>query len=119
MQTPQQVINIGSPDVFNKLVNKFQDKLFVVDMYADWCGPCKSFKSVFERTQERYKEKGVVFLKVNVDQQKEIAQQFRVMSIPTMIFIYNKKIIHSQPGALTKSFFTDLIDKMLKKVESK
>ncbi len=118
MQIPQQVVNIGSPDLFNNLVNEFQDNLFVVDMYAEWCGPCKWFKRVFEDVQSQYKSHGVIFLKVNIDQHRDIAQQFRVMSVPTTLFIYNKKIIHSQPGALSKGALKNLIDQMLRKVKN-
>ncbi len=119
MQIPQTVINIGSADLFNQLVNQFRDNLFVIDMYADWCGPCKMFKPIFEQIQQQYQSRGVIFLKVNIDQQRDIAEQFRVMSVPTTLFIYNKKIIKSQPGALPKNAFSNLIDQMLQKVRNK
>ena len=119
MQMPQQVINIGSPDLFNQLVNEFRNNLFVIDIYADWCGPCKSFKPVFEDVQSEYHSRGVIFLKVNIDDHRDIAQQFRVMSVPTTLFIYNKKIIHSQPGALSKGGLRNLINQMLQKVKNR
>lgn len=56
----------------------------VVDFYADWCGPCKQLEPIFEKLKEEYKD--VKFMKINIDENKPLAVQLEVMSIPCVIF---------------------------------
>ena len=66
----------------------FEDEIkegkVVADFYADWCGPCKKLEPAFEKLKQEYKD--VKFIKVNIEDQKAIADQFGVMSIPCLIF---------------------------------
>src|SRR6056297_3442127 len=64
---PQEVVHINSAEHFNEIVNGYPDSLIVVDLWAEWCGPCKAFGPIFEATQKEYVDKDVIFLKVNVD----------------------------------------------------
>ena len=61
------------------------NKSVFVDFYADWCGPCKMVGPVLEEISKDYAD--IKFVKVNVDDNPEIAQQYGIMSIPTMIFL--------------------------------
>ncbi len=115
--TPQEVIHISDADHFNKIVNNYKDHLIVIDLWAEWCGPCRAFGPVFEATQKQYVDKKVIFVKVNVDKHPDISQQFQVRGIPTTVYITNKKIVHKQPGMLPKGVFTDLLDKILEKYD--
>jgi len=86
---------IRSAKQFNDLTK--QDKPFVLDFYADWCGPCQSLLPTVEKLADEYEGK-VEILKVNVDDQKALAQKFNVRSIPALFFMKNNKILDSLKG---------------------
>lgn len=69
------------------------EKLVLVDFWANWCGPCKMIAPVLEQIAEEYKEK-VKIGKVNVDEESEIARQYQILSIPTLILFKNGKIMN-------------------------
>ena len=73
---PNGVISISSIDSFNTLVNLYKENLILVDFYADWCQPCKSFKPVYEKTQKQYYDRGVIFARLNTEHLPEVARQF-------------------------------------------
>ncbi len=114
---PDVVVEVESVDQFNQLVNDYKDDLVITDFWAPWCGPCKSFAPAFSALQGEFKSKRVVFTKLNVDNNQDIAGQFNVTGIPTTIFIHNKKLVHRQVGMLPKAQFGSVVDTVLKKIE--
>ena len=70
--------------------------LIVLDFWATWCGPCKMHAPVIEALEQEFPD--VKFGKGNVDEEQELAMQFRIQSIPTLIFIKDQKIIHTEIG---------------------
>ncbi len=80
----------------------------LVDFYADWCGPCKMVAPILEELAEEYAAKLKV-VKVNVDKEQELAQQFRVVSIPTMIVFENGEIRDSFMGYRSKEELVELL----------
>lgn len=80
---------------FEELVTN-ADKPVVLDFWATWCGPCKLQGPVFEAAAEEHPE--AFFAKVNVDEEPQLAVQFGVMSIPTLVYLKNGKIVKKTVG---------------------
>ncbi|MCI0426092.1 MAG: thioredoxin [Actinobacteria bacterium] len=78
-----------------------------VDFWADWCPPCRMFAPVFERASEKYED--MVFAKVDTDAEQELALQFGIRSIPTLMVFRDQIVLYAQPGALPDHVFEDLI----------
>jgi thioredoxin len=87
--------SINSNKQFNALVKG--DMPFVVDFYADWCGPCQTLLPTVEKLAEEYKDQ-VTIVKVNIDKQRDIAEKFKVRSIPSIFFMQKNKIKDSLNG---------------------
>jgi thioredoxin 1 len=75
-------------DDFQKTLDEAGDKPVFVDFYAEWCGPCKLAAPIIEDLSDEYADKAVI-AKVDVDENRELAQQFQVMSIPTVLVFKN------------------------------
>ncbi len=97
-------------DNFDEVINN--NDIVVVDFWAEWCGPCKTFAPVFEATSEKYPD--VVFGKVNTEEQTELAGHFDIRSIPTLMVVREKVILYSKPGAVPAQSLETLVDRMLK-----
>jgi len=82
----------------------------IVDYWAPWCGPCRSFAPVFEKVAEKHPD--VVFAKVNTDEEQEIAAHFQIRSIPTLMVFRDQIIVFSQPGALPQGAFEQVVAKV-------
>lgn len=81
----------------------------LVDFYADWCGPCKMVAPVLQELEAEYGDK-IKIVKVNVDKETELAQQFRVVTIPTMMVFENGEIRDSFIGYRTKEELIELLE---------
>ena len=81
--------------------------MVVIDYWAEWCGPCKSFGPIFEKVSEDFP--GAVFAKVDTESEQEIASYFQIRSIPTLMIFREKVIVFSQPGALPEGALRDII----------
>lgn len=82
----------------------------IVDFWAEWCGPCKSFAPTFESASQKHED--IVFGKVDTEDQQELAQAFNIRSIPTLMVFREQIILYSQPGALPGEMLEDLIDQV-------
>ena len=79
----------------NDFEKEVQGEAVIVDFFADWCGPCQMLAPVLE---ELDREGGVKIVKINVDEVPELARQFRVMSIPTVMLFKNGQFVKKQLG---------------------
>ena len=81
--------------------------IVIVDFWAPWCGPCRSFAPTYEQISEKYPD--IVFAKVNTEEEQELGGYFQIRSIPTLMVFREKVIVFSQPGAMSASGLEDLI----------
>lgn len=94
---------------FEELVD--QNDIVVFDFWASWCGPCRSFAPIFEKTSERFPN--VVFGKVNTEVEQALAASFEIRSIPTLMIIREKVVLFSQAGALPEEQLISLLESAL------
>lgn len=90
--------------------------LVILDFWADWCGPCKQLTPVLEKIAADYADKGVMLAKVNVDEQKLIAAQFRVQSIPTVYAVFQGQLVADLTQFRTEAQITRALDQMLQQL---
>ena len=84
-------------------------KLVVVDFWATWCGPCRMLSPVLDELEEEMSDK-ISVVKVNVDDADQIAMQYRIMSIPTLLFFKNGQVVDKTVGAMPKNVLADKIN---------
>jgi len=128
-ETVNKVINQGNVSQLDKagFLDKIMDyeknpntwifkgeKPCVVDFYADWCRPCKMVAPIMEELAKEYEGKINIY-KVNVDNEKELSQYFKIESIPAILFIPKDGEPSLQAGAMTKEQYKQIFDELLLK----
>ncbi|MET0248361.1 MAG: tetratricopeptide repeat protein [Sphingobium sp.] len=96
-----------------EVIEPSRTSLVIVDFWAEWCGPCKQLTPVIEKVAADYAVKGVVLVKVNVDENPFIASQFRVQSIPTVYAVFQGQPVADLSQARTEGQFKQYLDQLL------
>lgn len=99
------VVTITKDNFNEEVLNS--EKPVLVDFWAEWCGPCRMVGPVIDEIAEE--ESTIKVGKVNVDEEPELASQFNVMSIPTIIVFKNGEVAKTTVGAKPKSALLDLV----------
>ena len=99
-----------------EVIEPSMTQLVILDFWAEWCAPCKALTPILEKVAADYADRGVVLKKVNVDENKLIATQFRVQSIPTVYAIFQGQPVADLTPARTEKQITQYLDQILKQL---
>lgn len=99
-----------TPETAQELIN--QELPVVLDFGATWCGPCKKVSAVMDELSAEYEGK-VAILKADVDDCEDLAIDYKVRNVPTVLFIKNGEVVDKQAGAAAKSVFVEKINALL------
>lgn len=102
-----KMLKIVNTEEFNKIMQ--EEKNIVVDFWATWCGPCKALAPILENVAEEMQD--FTFLKVDVDENSELAQKYSIMTIPTLLFIKDGEVVDKSVGLLTKEQLMAFVQK--------
>lgn len=97
-------------DSLEKALNEHE--VIFLDFYATWCGPCVQFSPIFHRVASLYQDKAF-FGTINVDNLRDIAINYRISSIPTLLCIKNKAVAWRHSGTLTEQAFKEKVESLI------
>jgi len=107
------VININNVAELNSAIqNAGKDKLLILDFWAAWCGPCKALGPVLEAAAQKFAP-NVQIVKIDIDKNQQLAQQFRIQSVPAVKFVLDGKLVSEFVGAQPASVVEEYIKKSL------
>ncbi|HJR99878.1 MAG TPA: thioredoxin [Flavobacterium sp.] len=95
---------------FNTLIN--ENQLVLVDFYADWCGPCKTMSPILHEVKTILKDE-IRIIKINVDQYQDLANEFSVRGVPTLILFKQGKMLWRQSGVLSSKDLVSIVKEHL------
>ena len=93
---------------FNEYVDK--DGMLVIDWWAPWCGPCRTFGPIYDKASESHA--GVTFGKINTEDQPDLAGAFQIQAIPTLMVFRDRVLVFANPGMMSGAALDELLGKV-------
>jgi thioredoxin len=93
---------------FNQYVEK--DGVLVIDWWAPWCGPCRTFGPIYDKASEKHTD--VTFGKINTEEQPDLAGTFQIQAIPTLMVFRDQVLVFARPGVVPAAALDDLISQV-------
>ncbi len=112
MSENTNIIDITETEFNDQVIEASENKLIVVDFWAPWCGPCKQLTPILEKIISKSGDK-ITLVKINIDENQQIAAQLRIQSIPTVYAFKNKQIVNAFQGVIPEGQIIEFIEKCL------
>ena len=110
--TKNNILDVDEKSFQNTVIKASDKKLVLADFWAPWCEPCKQLTPILLNIAQENIEK-ITLVKINIDENKQLAAQLRIQSIPTVFAFYKKQIVDAFQGVLTKDKIIQFIEKIL------
>ena len=112
MSENTNIIDVTEAEFNDQVIEASESKLIVVDFWAPWCGPCKQLTPILEKIISKSGDK-ITLVKINIDENQQIAAQLRIQSIPTVYAFKNKQIVNAFQGVIPEGQIIEFIEKCL------
>ena len=112
MSENTNIIDVNEQEFNDLVIEASENKLIVVDFWAPWCGPCKQLTPVLEKIISKLGDK-ITLVKINIDENQQVAAQLRIQSIPTVYAFKNKQIVNAFQGVIPEGQIIEFIEKCL------
>ncbi len=112
MSQNSNIINVTETEFNDQVIEASESKLIVVDFWAPWCGPCKQLTPILEKIISKSGDK-ITLVKINIDENQQIAAQLRIQSIPTVYAFKDKQIVNAFQGVIPEGQIIEFIEKCL------
>ncbi|MDC3178658.1 thioredoxin [Pelagibacteraceae bacterium] len=112
MSENTNIIDVTETEFNDQVVEASENKLIIVDFWAPWCGPCKQLTPILENIISKSGDK-ITLVKINIDENQQIAAQLRIQSIPTVYAFKNKQIVNAFQGVIPEGQIIEFIEKCL------
>ena len=112
MSKNTNIIDVTETDFNDQVIEASENKLIVVDFWAPWCGPCKQLTPILEKIISKSGDK-ITLVKINIDENQQIAAQLRIQSIPTVYAFKDKQIVNAFQGVIPEGQIIEFIEKCL------
>ena len=112
MNDNKNIIDVSEAEFNDKVIEASSEKLVVVDFWAPWCGPCKQLTPLLEKIINSSGDK-ITLVKINIDENQQIAAQLRIQSIPTVYAFKDKQIVNAFQGVISEKQIIEFLEKCL------
>ena len=112
MSENSNIIDVTETEFNDQVIEASESKLIIVDFWAPWCGPCKQLTPILEKIISKSGDK-ITLVKINIDENQQIAAQLRIQSIPTVYAFKNKQIVNAFQGVIPEGQIIEFIEKCL------
>ena len=112
MSENSNIIDVTETEFNEQVIEASESKLIVVDFWAPWCGPCKQLTPILEKIISKSGDK-ITLVKINIDENQQIAAQLRIQSIPTVYAFKDKQIVNAFQGVIPEGQIIEFIEKCL------